>query len=41
MSDDEDYYEWEEEYLFEDPVPDLVVRTYYLQTLGCWLKRQR
>ncbi|KAJ5709179.1 hypothetical protein N7493_010513 [Penicillium malachiteum] len=24
MSDDEDYYEFEEEYLFEDPVPDLV-----------------
>ncbi|KAJ5908182.1 hypothetical protein N7495_000864 [Penicillium taxi] len=24
MSDDEDYYEWEEEYLFEDLVPDLV-----------------
>ena len=25
MSDDDEYYEWEEEYLFEDPVPDLVV----------------
>ncbi|KAJ5238839.1 hypothetical protein N7468_003458 [Penicillium chermesinum] len=24
MSDDEEYYEWEEDYLFEDPVPDLV-----------------
>ncbi|KAJ5176632.1 uncharacterized protein N7482_002509 [Penicillium canariense] len=24
MSDDEDYYEWEEEYLLEDLVPDLV-----------------
>ncbi|KAJ5100452.1 hypothetical protein N7456_006504 [Penicillium angulare] len=24
MSDDEEYYEWEDEYLFEDPVPDLV-----------------
>ncbi|KAJ5263489.1 hypothetical protein N7478_011094 [Penicillium angulare] len=24
MSDDDEYYEWEDEYLFEDPVPDLV-----------------
>ncbi|KAJ5759979.1 hypothetical protein N7520_007135 [Penicillium odoratum] len=24
MSDDEDYYDWEEEYLYEDAVPDLV-----------------
>lgn len=25
MSDDEEYYEWEEEYLLEDLVPDLAV----------------
>lgn len=25
MSDDEEYYEWEEEYLFEEVVPDLAV----------------
>lgn len=30
MSDDEDYYEWEEEYLFEDLVPDLVVSTFHM-----------
>jgi hypothetical protein len=25
MSDDEDYYDFEEEYIYEDAVPDLVV----------------
>ncbi len=25
MSDDEEYYEWDEEYFLEDLVPDLVV----------------
>ncbi|KAJ5785828.1 uncharacterized protein N7503_011040 [Penicillium pulvis] len=31
MSDDEDYYDFEEEYLYEDAVPDLVVsRTTYM-----------
>jgi hypothetical protein len=30
MSDDEDYYEWEEDYPFEDLVPDLVVSPYHL-----------
>jgi hypothetical protein len=27
MSDDEEYYEWEDEYLLEDVVPDLAVST--------------
>jgi hypothetical protein len=27
MSDDEEYYEFEDEYLWEDVVPDLVVST--------------
>lgn len=25
MSDDEEYYEWDEDYLYEELVPDLVV----------------
>ena len=29
MSDDEDYYEWDDEYLLEDLVPDLVVSNPY------------
>lgn len=29
MSDDEEYYEWEEEYLYEDLVPDFVVSESY------------
>jgi len=29
MSDDEEYYEWEEEYLYEDLVPDFVVSEFY------------
>lgn len=27
MSDDEEYYEFEEDFMYEDLVPDMVVRT--------------
>lgn len=34
MSDDDEYYEWEEEYLLEDLVPDLVVSTSFAEGLS-------
>lgn len=35
MSDDEEYYEWDDEYLYEDVVPDFIVSVFFVPGLMC------